>query len=316
MGNGIVVMYGTSSYIQNCVASNCGNDTTGNAGTPSGIWLYTCTNSTISACEAYNQKSPGIDGGGFDLDTGSNSCTSQYNYAHDNQTYGQLIYSGLESSYLSTSFYTNKSSVVRYNIFSNNGRGGTTSSYVGAGDISIFCYNGGTINGIKIYNNTEYWNPIVAAPALVDNYGYISGYNVSASYTGTNSKYYKNNIIYSDSSNGKMMNIQSGKLSLDYNIYYNSATTPVFIYNGTSYTGFSAYKTASGKDTNSKNSDPLLTSGTYSDAGLPTTQFSLQSGSPAINAGTTISSNGSRDFIGTTTPVNSYYDIGAMESSY
>jgi hypothetical protein len=317
MGNGILVMYATGSYIQNCVAHDCGNDTTGNAGTPAAVWFYTSTSSTISGCEAYNQKSPGIDGGGFDLDTASNGCVVQYSYAHDNQTYGQLIYSGLETTYLASSFYTNINSVIRYNIFSYNGKGGTTSDFVGAGDIALFCYNGGTINGVKIYNNTEYWHPVVEAPALCDNYGIINGYNVSASYTGSNTKLFKNNIIYSDTTNGKMMNIQKGKLTLDYNIYYNSATTnPVFIYDGTSYSGFTAYKSASKQDSHSKNADPLLTSGTYHSAGMPSTQFSLQSGSPAVNAGTTISSNGSRDFVGTVVPQNSSYDIGAMESPY
>jgi hypothetical protein len=58
----------------------------------------------------------------------------------------------------------------------------------------------------------------------------------------------------------------------------------------------------------------------YDGVGKPTTQWTLQPGSPAINAGTNpcngISgcSTGARDFYGHSAPLGSTYDIGADEA--
>jgi len=59
---------------------------------------------------------------------------------------------------------------------------------------------------------------------------------------------------------------------------------------------------------------------TYHAVGRPSTAFTLQSGSPAINAGTNVCSGisgcsmGPRDFSGNVIPQGGTYDMGAMES--
>lgn len=309
-GDGIVILISSNSTIQNCVSANVGNDPILDVGTPSGIWMYTCSNSVVKNCEAYGTRSPEIDGGAFDLDIGSNNCKVEYNYGHDNQTYGVLIFAMREEWNRISINWANTNSIVRYNVFSNNGRGYTTTNFVEIGDFFIAAFDGGSINGLQIYNNTTFWNPVIPAPALMDN---LTSREAAAIYSST-AKFFKNNIVYANSTNAKMMNIQSGLLACDNNIYYNTeAANPVFVYGGVSYTGFAAYRAASGQDANSYNADPLLTLPTYAGVGRPIGQFVPQSGSPAINTGANVGTMGTQDFLGTAIPQGIAYDIGACE---
>jgi len=309
-GDGIVILISSNSTIQNCVSANVGNDPVLDVGTPSGIWMYTCSNSVVKNCEAYGTRSPEIDGGAFDLDIGSNNCRVEYNYGHDNQTYGILIFAMREEWNRISINWANTNSIVRYNVFSNNGRGYTTTNFVEIGDFFIAAFDGGTINGLQIYNNTSYWNPVIPAPALMDN---LVSREAAAIYSST-AKFFKNNIIYANTVNAKMMNIQGGMLACDNNVYYNTATAnPVFVYGGVTYNDFASYRSASGQDANSFNADPLLAIPTYAGVGRPTTQFALQAGSPAINAGADVGSMETQDFLGTAIPQGTAYDIGACE---
>ena len=78
------------------------------------------------------------------------------------------------------------------------------------------------------------------------------------------------------------------------------------------------YQKGSGQDAHSIYADPLLNDPTYHGAGFPNTAFTLQSGSPAIDAGVDlvalgyISDMGPHDFFGNPIP-NGNYDIGAHE---
>lgn len=99
---------------------------------------------------------------------------------------------------------------------------------------------------------------------------------------------FKNNIVHSngDAWNGFDMNISASldSLASDYNIFYDPAewehNTNMYLF-GTGNMTLSDWKTATSGDAHSLGSDPLFTN-------TATADFTLQNGSPAINAGVVI----------------------------
>jgi hypothetical protein len=89
----------------------------------------------------------------------------------------------------------------------------------------------------------------------------------------------------------------------DYNLFYDSLGGNAFDYAGTFY-NFSGFKTASGEDEHSINSNPLVTSASTND-------FTLLASSPAINAGIDVGLT--EDYAGTSIPQDGAFDIGAYE---
>src|ERR1041384_8411137 len=98
-------------------------------------------------------------------------------------------------------------------------------------------------------------------------------------YGGSRPNFFKNNILYSTVT---QMTVCNSSMVYDYNLYwYNGAGSPVFC--GT--TGWSGYAS---NGPHSLYADPKLNSVGYHGAGRPTTQYTLQTGSPAIQAGTDV----------------------------
>jgi hypothetical protein len=101
--------------------------------------------------------------------------------------------------------------------------------------------------------------------------------------------------------------------TMDYNVYYDTAGTAgaLFDWQAKSYTGFSAYRTASGQEAHSQFADPL-----YVNVATAPYNFDLASGSPAINAGLNLGVNtvGVLDYAGNPR-VNSsgQINVGAYE---
>lgn len=101
--------------------------------------------------------------------------------------------------------------------------------------------------------------------------------------------------------------------TMDYNVYYDTAgaTGALFDWQAKSYTGFTAYRTASGQEAHSQFADPL-----YVNVVTPPYNFDLASGSPALNAGVNLGVNtvGVLDFAGNPR-VNSsgQINVGAYE---
>ncbi|MBC8081369.1 MAG: right-handed parallel beta-helix repeat-containing protein, partial [Gorillibacterium sp.] len=293
--DGIALFSTSNSIAENNVVIKAGgypNDVNGNA---NGIWCWNSVNCKVQFNEVSETNSSTIDGGSFDIDWNNQDSVVQYNYGHDSHGYGVAVM-GAEK-------FVTSNAIVRYNIFSNNGR---ESAYAYQGDFLLNSWSGGSINGVKIYNNTSYWNPASEHAALMDRESYIE-----AVYSGTGERLFKNNIIYSTSK--KLIDIQN-KLALNNNLYwYTGGYTPEWKYNGIAYSGFSNYKGGSGQDANGFYQEPNMNAPTYHSLGVPTTQFNLNIGSPAINTGTNIGSMGTRDFFGNTIPKNGIYDIGAQE---
>jgi hypothetical protein len=304
-GDAIVLYQVNNGLLANNVAYNTGLIPTDVVGTPNGIWEWECGNCTVQYNEAYTQHSPTIDGGGFDIDYGSDSNIVQYNYGHDNDAYCISVFATGGISQATTN------SIIRYNICSNNARDASLATDRNA-DLYLAVWNtagAGYISGLDVYNNTFYWNPANAtihyAIVMYDLYrgsGFASG--------STNR--FMNNIVYA--ANPNLMNMKKTGMTFNNNIWwYTGAGNPVWKWPvNKTYTSFAAFKSGTGMEANGFYTNPLLNDPTYHANGKPTTSFTLQAGSPAINAGANLGSMGTHDFFGNPIPVGAY-DIGAYE---
>ena len=304
-GDGIAVFSTTNALIQNSLAYETGNQPGAQTiGTPNGLWTWDCSYCTVQSNESYLNSSPGVDGGAFDIDYYSDHTILQYNYGHDNDAYCMAIFATAGAS------QPLDNNTMRYNICSNNGRDGTASADR-QGDLYIAIWNstggGGLITNTAIYNNTFSWSPASTTYFAIAGYDLYRG---GTGWSGTNR--FMNNIIYSTVPS--MLSMWKTGLTMDYNLWwYTGAGSPSFKYGSSSpYTSFSAYQSGSGQDAHGLYANPMLNDPTYHANGFPTTSFTTQTGSPAINAGTNLGSMGSHDFFGNAIPVGNY-DIGAYE---
>ena len=266
-----------------------------------GIDVDSCDNSTVQDSEmSYNGKG-GVYIGAL-TPTADNNILQRLTIHHNSDS-GIKIDNSIGSIVQDSSSYSNTSNGLRY------------SNSTGA----IFRRNklySNTANGIWVYSATAtgniYYNLIysngdagivvaLGAPA-------INVFN-NVMYNNTNAGLYiddantivttKNNII---STSTALINIVSDVDQiqvLDNNLYYPTTGTP-FNWKGT-VKNFTDWKTASGQDALSLNTDPLLVN--------PTTDFHLQSSSPAINTGTSVGLT--QDY--TSRPIQLTPDMGAYE---
>jgi hypothetical protein len=297
-GDGILVTQWTNATMQNNVVyhtglcSNC-------SGSSSGLWEWWCNSCTVQNNESYNNLSGDAnDGGDFDIDFYNNNNIVQYNYGHDSVGYCVSVFGSASS--------VDNNSIIRYNVCSNNDQWAANAAQ---GEIFLNTWNGGALNGVQIYNNTIYFNP--AAPTSVLN-------TMGGTYTGSSPVFFENNIIYSAVPG---MIATTSAFKLDYNIYWTTAgASPQWTWNGTTYTSLADYQAASSQDAHSIVADPMLNTPTSHSTGMPTSAFTLETGSPAIGAGTNVCSGisqctmGSQDFFGNPLPANDAgYNIGAYQ---
>jgi hypothetical protein len=154
-GSGVVLYQIDGGLMDYCTAWNNGGLCPSSGG---GVGLWTCASRrvTIEHCESFGNKTSGGDGGGFDIDGGSVDCVLQYNYSHDNDGPGLMVYTYPYSS------FTDRGSVVRFNISENDSRKGRR--YAGLWVRS----DGKEINGVEIYNNTVVVGPWTDQAALIN----------------------------------------------------------------------------------------------------------------------------------------------------
>lgn len=291
-GDGIVLWGVRKGLIEYSVAFNTGKQPSPKTiGTPSSIWTWTCIDCVVQYNELYNAYSPEIDAGCFDIDWGTRNNTYQYNYGHDCDGYCISVF-GAEG-------VTTENAVARYNVCSNNGQRADLASR--QGDIFLSTWNYGLLDGVLIYNNTFNWSPVGKYPALVN----------KAEFTGERPNLFANNIIVS-----KVPWLVDGgtKLALDHNLYWLTGEgTPFFSFKENYYSGFDEYQKLSGQDANSLFADPQLNQPDYHEIGRSASAFTLQAGSPAIDAGLSLNDRGATDFFGNAIPYGSAIDIGAHE---
>jgi hypothetical protein len=169
----------------------------------------------------------------------------------------------------------------------------------GDSEIYVCTWGGGKLVNTWIYNNTFYINSTGQSAGLIS---YCNNGPGSDSESGG---IFKNNLVTSTIPNVLGDVATLNHRTRDYNLYY---------YTGGTFT-----------DPNPEahgiyNQNPLVNGFGYHTTGRPTTQWTLQSGSPAINHGTNACAGltgctvGTRDFFGNAIPLGGTFDIGADEA--
>ncbi|HOK05315.1 MAG TPA: right-handed parallel beta-helix repeat-containing protein [Victivallales bacterium] len=152
-GNGIIVGNAKKVLVEYCVASNNGWDMPRQGNGPVGIWGWNCDSLIIQYCISHDNKSPGFDGGGFDLDGGCTNSIIQYNLSYNNYGAGYLL-----CQYPGASEW--KNNILRNNISFNDGLKNTNSGiHVWVGDKNF--------SKAQIYKNIII-NPKYAVSAVYD----------------------------------------------------------------------------------------------------------------------------------------------------
>jgi len=297
-GDGILIMTVSNGLLQNNVTYHTGLCSACTGSTPSALWEWFCHTCTVQNNESYANSTwgQGYDGGDFDIDYYSTNNTVQYNYGHDSAGYCISVF-GAENT-------VDSGHIIRYNVCANNSQ---LSNSPDPGEILLNSWDGGSIDGLQIYNNTFYWNPATPGAVINTTWAYV---------TANQPDLFENNIIYGAA---PWMIETTSIFTLDHNIYWTTAPSPTWQYDGNTYAGFASYQSSSGQDAHSFYADPLLIDPTYHSPGKPTTEFTLQASSPAIGAGANVCSGlsacsmGSQDFFGNPLPSGTGYNIGAYQ---
>jgi hypothetical protein len=309
-GNGIVFGSVRDGVIERSVAHHNGSANTATTG-PVGIWAYDSDRITIQHNESYsNQRGSGGDGDGFDFDQNTSNSVMQYNYAHDNDGAGFLLYTGQQNIF-------HDDNTVRYNVSERDGR---TQGY---GGIVI----GGRVTDLEVYNNTIYF------PSG------SFGTNSAAVYiTSIGDRVHFRNNILQTTGGARLIstNAVQNELLFQGNVYWSTDGAVAIRWGNSTYSSIGAWRSAEttqervdldgngSLDDSSLNLDPRLaaagTGGTIGDADAleAMTAYRLLSDSPLRDAGldmnTRFSINpGDLDFFGTAIKQGSGFDLGADE---
>ena len=188
-----------------------------------GIWSCACRGVVIQHCESFGNRTRGGDGGGFDLDGGSIDCVLQYNYSHDNDGPGLMVYTYPYAS------HADKGCIVRFNVSDNDSR--RSRSYAGLWVRS----DGNGISGLKVYNNTVRMGPWSNQAAYVD------GNGVEAEF--------RNNILIGCGGAAPLVaEHPQGKLQFMNNLYWASDAPFKIQWGDRAYTDLPGWRQATGQE--------------------------------------------------------------------
>jgi hypothetical protein len=302
-GSGIVLSDIDGAVIEHNIAYRNGGRNGNAGGGPVGIWAWDCNNVTIQFNESYENRKGfdehADDGDGFDLDGGCSNSVMQYNFAHDNDGAGFLVwqYKGARP----------KSNVtVRYNISVNDGR------ELGYGGITI---GGQNMDGVLIHNNT-----VFMAPSPTGN-GKESGIVIwGGSERPTNVKIINNLLITS----GNLRHVWISGVGFGLQIVGNWYDSSGGHFRGrhpytTQYESLSSWRDGTdqergnGQDYGSEGNAFLFGPGGSSDS-----DYRLKSNSPLRDKGLDLRvllgvDPGDRDYFGHPLPQGGGYEVGAHE---
>ena len=252
-GDGIVLFQVEDGLIEKSAAWRTGLQPVQTIGTPSAIWTWRCRRCTVEWTEGFLVDSPGVDGGVYDIDWGNDDNVVQHNFGHDAMGYCVSVFAA--------SGETTTNSTVRENVCVNNGRSPKLARR--QGDLFLSTWEGGQLDGVRIQNNTFYWNPPIDAPAVQMDH---------AEFAGTRPNVFQNNLVLS--AMPRMIH-SNDSLRFDHNLYwYAGSREPVWSHGGREFSGFAAYRRDSGQDAAGLFADPKLTA-----------TMRRQAGTPAIDAG-------------------------------
>lgn len=175
-GDGIVLFAVEDGVIERSAAWLTGLQPVQTIGTPNAIWTWMCRRCVVRQTEGFFIDSPGVDGGVYDIDFGDDDNVVEDNYGHDAMGYCVAVF-GAER-------LVTTNSVVRGNVCVDNGR--SPKLALRQGDLFVYTWDGGSLDGLRIENNTLYWNPLIDAPAAME----------SADFTGTRPNVMTGNRIF------------------------------------------------------------------------------------------------------------------------
>lgn len=303
-GSGIVINNVNGGVIQNSVAANNGAKSVGTVG----IWAFDANNVTIQYNQSYGTMTTnGSDGDGFDLDGGVTNSVMQYNYSHDNDGAGYLLYSYNDGIVAGSSNVT-----ARYNISQNDVR--SKDNWYGSITIGD---DGGTLAGVNVYDNTVYQSLGSATYAVA----------VEGSSASSIRALLADNIFYA-TNGSRLIKDPAGSrnVSFEGNDYYSTGPFSA-IWGSTNYTSLASWQKATGEETLSgklvgTTANPMLDDpggGGITDGYNPAqlTAYELLGGSPMYDAGLGLNALyginvGTHDFYGNALP-SSGFDIGAFQ---
>jgi hypothetical protein len=287
-GNGIVVGNIKEVLIEYCEAKNNGWDMPRKGNGPVGIWAWNADKAIIQFCISHDNKSPGQDGGGFDLDGGVTNSILQYNLSYNNEGPGYFL-----CQYPSAPLF--KNNIVRYNISQNDGTKNNRRS-----GIDIYSAND-KMSDCQIYNNTIY-NSTGAGIAF-------GGMDVPGVII-------RNNIFICS---GELITGQAGRGRFENNIYW-ALDGRGIKFDGKSFEQWIA-RTGQEKIDGSivgTYTHPLLVEPGETAVKDPTSladmrSYRLKANSPCLKAGIPIENNGGHDFWGNKVIEGQHPAIGACE---
>ena len=302
-GNGIFFKDVDGGTIEHCLAYNNGALNRNDGGGPVGIWALFSNNVTIQFNESYGNRTRANDGDGFDFDGGMTNSTMQYNYAHDNDGAGFLLWDFHE-------VMQSSNNVVRYNISENDGRKGFF------GGIHLGTSGAGRMTNVHIYGNTVYSG--VGTDAAFGIRGHLYGIGVY-------------NNIFMTASGTRLVHSLGGEdgVLMQGNAYWDASLSFQFLWKSGSHRGLSSWRAASGQERMNgvavgfQVNPRLLAPGRGGTIGntdkLHTlTAYQLTPTSPLRDQGLNLPAllgifPGHRDFFGNAIPQGPGFDIGASE---
>jgi len=292
-GNGIVVAATDDAVIEYCHAFHNGWDMPRKGNGPVGIWVWDVDRAIIQHCISHDNRSPGDDGGGFDLDGGATNSILQYNLSYNNDGPGYFLcqFPGAGDF---------KNNIIRYNISHNDGVQNNRRS-----GIDVFSASPNA-SDCRVYNNTVF-----------NDHGPAVGFcglpmpNVT----------FSNNLFLCS---GDVVGGEAQRGRFENNIYW-SVDGRGLLFDGHDTLQEWAETTGQEKAGDTivgKNLDPKVNQlnevhevQTLTDpTRLPDLKaYKLQPDSPCLKAGTPIENNGGRDFWGNPVPQDDRPTIGACE---
>lgn len=271
------------------------------AGGVSGVGIQTINADAITIQDnevdtIYMTTDTNNDGMALDFDSGTTNSVMQRNYAHDCDGQGAICFQPASPD------RAHSNNVIRYNRLIDNNKAITNDG----GQLAFA--GGGTISGLKAYNNTMYSGTTNADIVRLS----------SATFSDV---LISNNIVYGAAATQLLLNVvgdPSGVTFTGNDWFAGGGATSKFRWNSVSYSSLAniqatitSFEKISGSNVG-LTSDPLLVN--------PATDQHLQAGSPMIDGGINLTTQyglsvGSTDYYGGTIPLGSGYDVGAHEKT-
>jgi len=300
-GSGILMEDVDVGIIEYCEAYNNGYEGGCRVGGPIGIWAAVANNVIIQCCESHHNRAGKGDGGGFDFDGGTTNSILQYNYSHDNDGAGYLVWSYKNAP------HTFNNNILRYNISVNDGRHNNYRGII----VGTGSPKDDPIHNTQIYNNTIY-SSVSSAISVGENGIY-------------NTKICNNLFITANNQKLVPWNPDRSEVIFAGNAYWSVDGK----YNFAGYKSLEEWRAATGQETLNGKPVGMVVDPKVTDLGSSPTigdpaklhtlvAYRLQKDSPLIDAGLDIRSlfgidPGNRDFYGNPIPQGKGFDIGVHE---